>query len=476
MHDMMKRLEIQILRRAGHPQDEVATLTGVPVRTVRRIEAETAVTSIDTEAERRERGVGRPREIDAWRPFIERVLATEPSLMTLELLRRARMDGYAGGKSGFYDLVASLRPRPVSPLVRFEGLAGEFSQHDFGQVDVRFVDGAQRRVHFFASRLKFSRWVQVTLVPDQRVESVVRPLVEHFEAFGGMPLLAVFDRPKTIAIAWQKDGTVTEWNATFSDVIVQLGVGVELCWPYQARQKGSVENLVGWVKGSFFKQRRFLDDEDLARQLADWHVEVNCRTPSRATGVTPLARMEEERRRLRPLRVTPATLALRFPVQAGPTGVVLFDGNEYSMPPDAIGLAGTLFLHRDRVRIIAGRFESVHPRLFGSKQKSLLPEHRSAMVAQVSGKRGKRYLKRQHLLELGEAALAYLTEIVHRRPRSWCDDVDRLHDLLGEHGEVALRDAIAAALAHETFGWEYVATHLRSQVAPASVAQQGMLL
>jgi transposase len=475
MHDMMKRFEIQVLRRAGHAQEEVATLTGVPVRTIRRIEAEEVVTNVDTEAERRERGVGRPGRIHDWRPFVERVFATEPSLMTLELLRRARLDGYTGGKTPFYDLVASLRPSTVAPLVRFEGLAGEFSQHDFGEVDVRFVDGARRRVHFFASRLKYSRWVQVTLVPDQRVESVVRPLVEHFQAFGGMPLLGVFDRPKTIAISWKKDGTVTEWNSTFSDVVVQLGLGVELCWPYQPRQKGSVENLVGWVKGSFFKPRRFLDDEDLARQLAEWHVEVNCRVPSRATGVTPLARMEEERRRLRPLRVTPETLALRFPVQVGPTAIVLFDTNEYSMPPEAIGLSGTLFLYRDRVRIVAGRFESTHARLFGRKQKSLLPEHRSAMVAAVSGKRGKRYLKRQQLLELGEAALDYLTEIVHRRPRSWYDDVDRLHELLASHGDAPLRQAIAAALAEETFGWEYVAAHLRGRVAPATPAQ-GVLL
>jgi hypothetical protein len=31
-------------------------------------------------------------------------------------------------------------------VVRFEGLPGEFSQHDFGQVDVRFLDGSTRRV------------------------------------------------------------------------------------------------------------------------------------------------------------------------------------------------------------------------------------------------------------------------------------------------------------------------------------------
>jgi hypothetical protein len=30
-----------------------------------------------------------------------------------------------------------------------------------------------------------------------------------------------------------------------------------------------------WVKGSFFKQHRFLDQEDLLRQLQEWHLEVN---------------------------------------------------------------------------------------------------------------------------------------------------------------------------------------------------------
>jgi hypothetical protein len=34
-----------------------------------------------------------------------------------------------------YDLVASLRPKPARPLVRFEGLPGEFSQHAFGEVE-----------------------------------------------------------------------------------------------------------------------------------------------------------------------------------------------------------------------------------------------------------------------------------------------------------------------------------------------------
>jgi hypothetical protein len=57
-------------------------------------------------------------------------------------------------------------------------------------------------------------------------------------------------------------------------------------------------------------------------------------------------------------------------------------------------------LYAQRVRIVAGRYEAEHPRKFLAQESSWLAEHRAAMVSAVSGKRGKRYWKRQQLLEL----------------------------------------------------------------------------
>jgi len=115
-------------------------------------------------------------------------------------------------------------------------------------------------------------------------------------------------------------------------------------------------------------------------------------------------RLAEERARLRPLKLTPETLALRIPVTVGMTAYVLHDTHLYSMPPDAMGIAGTLYLYRELVRIVSGRFEATHTRLFTPNAIATLPEHRTQMVAAVSGKRGKRHQERQHLLELGQAA------------------------------------------------------------------------
>lgn len=216
-----------------------------------------------------------------------------------------------------------------------------------------------------------------------------------------------------------------------------------------------------WVKGSFFKQRRVHDPADLVEQLAAWVHEANTVRPSRATGVAPVLRRAEELPRLRPVRVLPADLALRVPVVVSATAYVTHDTHRYSRPPDAIGLSGTLYLYSATIRIQAGSYEARHARLWEPDAIATLPEHRSLQVAAVSGKRGKRYLQRQHLLELGPVAHAYLTELTHRRPRLWVGDVDVLHTLLQTHGAPALRLAFDRALAQRCFGAEYI-THALS--------------
>jgi transposase len=468
MLDVLKRHEVQVLRKAGHTLAEIVKVSGVSESSVRRVIAETPVTDASNDAAVAERGIGRPSKVEAFRAFVVDTLKEDAELMSLEILRRARLKGYYGGKSALYDLIKALRPAPTRPLVRFEGLPAEFSQHDFGQVDVRFVDGSKKRVHFFCSRLKYSRAAEVTLVDNEQVETLVRTLCDHFAVWQGVPLVAVFDRPKTVAIAWRRDGVVTQWNPVFADFVLQMGVGVEVCWPASGNQKGSVESIVKWVKGSFFKQRRFIDMEDLRAQLAEWLVEINQKLPSRATGIVPSVRYAEEKPRMRPLKVAPTDLALRVPSTVGPMGNVLYETNRYSMPPSAIGIPGTLFVYRDRMHIVAGKFDAKHPRFpDGAEETSTLPDHRSDMAQVVFGKRAKLYFKREQIVGLGSDAHAFLTELVHRRPKLWPSEVEELFRLLEAVGDAQVRDAIAEALREKTIGAEYVRRKLATALAQA---------
>lgn len=450
----MKRHEVQVLGKAGLSKARVARQSGVSRRSVGRILEEATIEEIVEVDRSRNEGAGRPSVAEPFRESILEILGTKPDLPTCEILHRLKGNGYEGGKSALYALVAQLRPPCQRPMVRFEGLPGEFSQHDFGQVDVRYLDGARERIHFFVSRLKYSRWSEVRIVPDEKVESLVRALLSSFAAWGGVPLVAVFDNPKTVVIRRLDDRI--DWNPTFGQVALDYRFAAELCFPNRANQKGSAENLVGWVKGSFFKVRRFLDHEDLLVQFHDWHHEVNEVRPSRATNETPQSRMATERDRLRCLPIPPAEYALRFPIVVGPTGLVHHDGYDYAMPPEAIGFHGTLSLLPDKVRVVAGRYSSEHSRIPEVGRTSYLPEIRSAMLAKISGERGRLYFKRQQILDLGDEAMDFLTEIVHRLPRTWRGEVEKLYDLLQDHGPARLLAAIRMAVAGHLFNAHYV--------------------
>lgn len=73
----------------------------------------------------------------------------------------------------------------------------------------------------------------------------------------------MFDRARTVVTKSGPGRAVETLNGTFAHAMLQLGVGVEMCAPRSGNQKGSVERIVGWVKNSSFKVRRFVDREDL---------------------------------------------------------------------------------------------------------------------------------------------------------------------------------------------------------------------
>jgi transposase len=92
------------------------------------------------------------------------------------------------------------------------------------------------------------------IVPGEREEALVRGLLQAFEAFGGVALVTVWDNPKTVVL--MRKGELIVWNPVFGQVALDYRFAPELCWPRSGQQKGAVENLVGWVKKSFFTGRR----------------------------------------------------------------------------------------------------------------------------------------------------------------------------------------------------------------------------
>ena len=460
---MLDRHAVQKLLDAGLKPRAVAEQFHVSRRTIERIAHEATIRSrADGVLERVKSdgraGVGRPRVTEAVRARIHALVLDDPDAPPGEIARLLRVEGTPLGLSTVYRVLRQVRATiPAALQVRFEGVAGEFAQFDFGEVSVRLPDDKRRTVHFAAYRLKYSRWMHVVLVPNEQVEALIRSLLDSFGASGGVPLRVVFDNPKTVVLRYEDGRPV--WNPVLAPVAIDYGFTIELCTPRQPQQKGAVENLVGYVKGAFFRARRFTDlDTDLPRQLSEWLVEVNTTRPNRATKEIPAVRLVAEQARMKPLAITPSEYGLRVAVTVGPTAMVTYHGIRYAMPAAACGIPATLWLYPDRVKIITAgsNHEAVHPRFPSQGTVSYLPGQRAAQLAAVAGARKKLYFMRERILELGPVGEGYLTELIHQRPHTWKGDVERLFALLEELGDAQFRVVLQRALFQRLIGAEYV--------------------
>ena len=95
---MLKRHEVEVLLKAGHRKTEVARMTGVSLRSVKRIAQEEAVVHVDDKAERNQRQIGRPSTVQNFRKQVVGVLLESPDLPSLEILRRVREAGYKAAR------------------------------------------------------------------------------------------------------------------------------------------------------------------------------------------------------------------------------------------------------------------------------------------------------------------------------------------------------------------------------------------
>ena len=252
---LLKRHEVQVLRRAGHSQAEVSRLTGVSLSEIRRIEAEDPVESYDDAAERRRRGIGRPSKAEPLRAFVVERLADNPTASSLDLLSgrqgrrvpgqqervlRARREAASRGDEG------GRRGSARSPATQ--------SHHGFGEVDVQLRDGgtaARALLRLPAHLLALvGGHARAEIAGSSRSSA---PSSSTSRASAECPSsrssTATTRRPSSrTSRAAAARGTLRSRRA-----MLDLGIGVDLRGrgPHE-RSGGSVERLVRWVKTSFF--------------------------------------------------------------------------------------------------------------------------------------------------------------------------------------------------------------------------------
>jgi transposase len=443
----MARSTIKFLKQQGQFDTHIASLVGCDRHTVARVLTE------PTDPPRRRQ---RASTLEGRRAAVLSWIGEEiPTTRMLELARQDPAAPYAGGASTFYRFVAKLRAEReagAAPVIRFEGLPGEYVQWDWGEARVRLGGSLIKRV-FLAGRLKYSRVSAIRWRTQMDLETLLRAMLEIVEDWGGVPWAWVFDNMKTVTLGRDAEGQ-PRWNPAFWRFATEVGFHPELCDPGAAQQKGSVENLVKWVKTNFLPGRSFADDEDLARQSLAWE-HAKAAQVSQAHGERPQDLLPHERTTFGPLTTTAASYGLYRVATVNRESLVRVDGNQYSVPVGHGGQAVDVRVLRDVIRISRdGVPLAEHVRLTGTGQRQRDPDHYASALTHRP--RARLVLDRERLCALGPEVTAYVTVISQRRRRVLAEELAACLTLETQLGAEGLRRAAAACVARNTCGAEYL--------------------
>jgi transposase len=468
----MERATIYYLKQKGWSNVQIAEFTGHHRDTIAKVLKE----PVDQAPKKRER----TSSIDSFQAQISAWLDQPlPVIRMLELAKADPDHPYQGSETAFYDYVRKVRRARKPPVrevaLRFEGMPGEFLQVDWGEVrDLPLTRaGATRTRYFFAARLKYSRFMFVQFHPDMREETFLRALVDCFATIGGVPWVVVTDNLKT-AVLGRDVANQPVWNPAYQKLAAEFKFLPQACAPAAGNQKGSVENLVKFVKGHFLPGRTFHDDQDLAEQCQEWLTQVNTERPSDATGDLPISRLLEEQRAFTPLPPTAQDYGFFDCVVVNRESLVMVESNRYSVPTQLVGRALTARLHRRHIELFADReLVARHVRVPGHNQRVIDPAHFEE--AFKSKPRGRLMVYRDWLCSLSEASQHYVRQVCQRHYSEMTDQITLLYETAQQSGQGEFLAALELAAEQQMYGAEYLRAILTQSRAPApgSSAQRG---
>jgi transposase len=342
-----------------------------------------------------ERSVQPRPKLDAWKPELDRMLATNnarPARERLTLIRvfeELRGLGYEGG----YDAVrryargwqrdqSSLSASAFVPLSFDQGEAYQF---DWSH-EVVLINSTTVTVKVAHVRLCHSRMLFVRAYPRESQEMVFDAHDRAFAFFKGACTRGIYDNMKT-AVETIFVGRERAYNRRFLQMCGHYLVEPVACTPASGWEKGQVENQVGLVRERFFAPRlrvksyeelnAWLLDRTIAFAKAHRHPEFRDQTVWEV--------FEAERPKLVSYRG-------RFdgfhavPASVSKTCLVRFDNNRYSVAASAVGRPVEIRAYADRIELRQdGRVVGEHPRCFGRDQTIYDPWHYVPVLARKPG-------------------------------------------------------------------------------------------
>lgn len=390
----------------------------------------------------------RRRLTDPFVPLITETLARYPRLRSTVLYRMLRERGYAGSVVQLRRLVRTLRPRNAEVFLRLQSLPGEAAQVDWADFGLVHIGRAKRRLSAFVLTLSYSRALYVEFFFAQTLANFLRGHVRAFEHIGGVPRHVLTDNLRSVVL--ERRGEQIRFHPRYLELSGHYCFQARPCHVRRGNEKGRVERSIRYLRESFFAAYSFTTLGALNESVRLWSQEVAAdrRWPDDPRRTVAEVFAEDEKPRLLALPRHQPDTTDRTTVRSDKTPWVRFDRNDYSIPPQAVGLDLELVATDTEIRLLQGAQEIArHRRRYDQGQRITDPAHIAAVLAQKRAAFGS---AAGSPLRVAVAEAERFLDAAFPQHRSTALLTTHLTRLMGLYGADALNHALAEALRQKT--------------------------
>ena len=120
----------------------------------------------------------------------------------------------------------------------------------------------------FVLVLSYSRYPFVRFYLGASLANLIRGHVEAFSVLGGTAKVLLYDNMKSVVL--ERRGDAIRFHPTLLELAAHYRFEPRPVAPARGNEKGRVERLIRFVRGSFFQARRFRNLDDLNVQADEW--------------------------------------------------------------------------------------------------------------------------------------------------------------------------------------------------------------
>ena len=396
------------------------------------------------------------RLLDPYKPRIEALLAHAPELSAVRVLEEIRRgeQGYPGGISLVRRYLRQVRPPRGRIYQEVDWQPGEALQVDWGVCGRLRLGNTSRRVNVFVAVLCYSRLGYIEFSLAQRKADFYRALVHALEFFGGSPRKVIFDNLKAAVL--NGHGRSACLHPEFLALCGHYYLEAVPCARRDPESKGMVEAGVRYVKRNALagREEELTRWEDYPPLAVYWRDQVANVRLHHTTRERPVDRFRKERPLLRALPTIPFDTNEVVSAIVSPLVQIEFDGNRYSVPPEAARQTVLVRANASQVAVIyQGRELACHVRCYQRGQLICQAEHQ---LQALQLRQRTRASDVERLFDaLGPEAREFHLQL-RRRPLKTSLHLRRLLNLIRLYGRADVLAAIVLAHQYQTYDAAYV--------------------